>query len=115
MPDLAVFPDNGRTFDHRAIFHQGSLANGNVVANIRHALAFVAEPRFEVLPEVLLDLLERLPRELGALKNGGVVRLRQVKQISGFEHAVTLTENAAPAKSIGPNRAANPPAQGKDV
>jgi hypothetical protein len=48
--------------------------------------------------EVPLDFLERFPGKVGAVKNGGVFRLCQVEQIGGFEHGVTLTENARFAK-----------------
>ena len=98
MADLAVLPDNGRAFDHHAGLDHCAFADENAVAD-----AGARETFGRILPrrpgEITLDFLESLPGVGAALEDRGVVGLRQVKQIGGFEHGGNLKETPLPAKA----------------
>ncbi len=53
------------------------------------------------LHEIRFDFLQRFPRELAAVEDGGVFGLRQVKQVGWFEHGGKLMETRAAAKGNG--------------
>jgi hypothetical protein len=53
---------------------------------------------FRHIGEISFKFLERVPGEFAVGKNRGVFGLRQVKQISGFEHGDSLGQVAAMEK-----------------
>ena len=100
VADLAVFPDDGRTFDHRAGFHKGDSADDDAVADARAGKTF-GRILFRHLVEPGFNLLERIPGEIAAVEDGGVSGLRQVEQVFSFEHDGRLSETSVAEKRNG--------------
>jgi hypothetical protein len=92
VADLTIAPDDGRAFDHRAIFDNGPFPDENILADVGDPFAGVREAGFNMGFDVVLDLFERVPGVGAAVEKGGVFRLAQVKQIGGFEHDGKLGE-----------------------
>jgi len=93
VADLAIAPDDGRAFDHRAVLHDRAFPDENIFADVGDALAFIVQARLEMALDVLLDPGERVPGMGAAIKERGVLGLAQVKQIGGFEHGGKLGES----------------------
>ena len=79
VADLAIFSDDGRAFNHRAVFDDGVFADKNFFTDVSAAFALVAEFGFEIFGNVFLDFFERVPGESAAVENFGVFGLAQIK------------------------------------
>src|SRR5579862_2930109 len=93
MSDLAVFADDGRAFDHRTVLDHRAFTDKHFFADERPAFAGVAQFRFQMCDNVGFDFFQGFPREFAAVKDGGVFRLAEVKQVGWFEHAATVTKH----------------------
>jgi len=98
VADLAIFPDDGRAFDHRAVLDNRSFADENFFADERAAFAFVAKFGFKIRGDIGFDFLERFPREFAAVEDGGVLGLLEIKQVGRFEHDGRLGQTPATEK-----------------
>jgi len=102
VPDLAIFPDDGGAFDHRAVFDNRALTNKNFLSNVGLSSKTIPQRKLRrpidkralnVGGQVRLDLLERFPRVMAAVEEGGVFGLREIEQFGNREvHAGRLGE-----------------------
>ncbi len=86
MANLAVLTDNGRPFDHGAIFNHRAFADENLLPDECLPLARVLQAWSKVLSQILLDPWQSCPCKLALLEDRRVFCLGQIKQIGWFEH-----------------------------
>ena len=81
MTNLAVLADDGRALDRHAV--PTTVPAPMKTCSPTHAPPTQGwcRPGAEMFREVGFDFLERIPRVFAALEEGGVLGLRQVKQV----------------------------------
>src|SRR5947207_6442277 len=104
VANLAVFPDDGRAFDHGAVLHHRALADKNLVANPRRARAFIEQTRAQVAAQIVLQLAERLPGVFAAVEQRSVRCLRKLEQIGRLEHGLQFRKKPRTRKAKWPTR-----------
>ena len=86
MADLAVFPNDGRAFDHGAVFDNGSRSDKDLLANESAAFTAIAELRAQMGGQIGRDLAQRFPGKLATGKERLMPGLRQIKKFIRLEH-----------------------------
>jgi len=100
VADLAIFSDDGGTFDQRAGFDDGSGTDDDSVADAGTGKA-LGRILFWHFAKIGFNFFECVPGKGATVKNGGVFGLGKVKQVFSFEHGEKLVEISAPAKGNG--------------
>ncbi len=101
VADLAVFPNDGRALDHRAVFDDSTLADNDKVADVNPGARVAVRGRADMRIDVGLEFFQGVPGVLAILKDGGVTCLFQIEQITGFEHERKVIESQRAAIGIG--------------
>ena len=78
--------DNGRPFDHDAVFQQGAFADENLFADESLAFATVVQTGAQIGVQKGGNFRQSLPGITAAVENRGMPRLAKIEQFRSFEH-----------------------------
>src|SRR5437899_740430 len=100
VTDFAVFADDSRAFNHRAIFDHRALADEHLLSNKSAPVATVVQSGPQMGRKIGLYLFEGVPGIVAPIENAGVFSLFEVKQLAGFEHAPSLCQFGSIIQSL---------------
>ena len=85
-PNVAVFADPCRAFQHRALFDDRSSANKNMVADEWLAHQLAEDRRLQTKLQVTGDLFERVPDVILVFEQLRMSRVFEIKKVGGRKH-----------------------------